>query len=117
MSDLDNGGLHSTVQSSAATTLTTMGDGDSAPTQSGMSAVIGDSTEDESGVPTVAMSEAQAEAMMAHLALGLDIHDEKYILGGQVRAPPQHSAAALWGHTQQKPRQFQTVMCAGQPVD
>jgi hypothetical protein len=72
------------MYSSSATTPTHVGD-DSAATQSGTSAAIADSADDDVSAPAAAAAEAQAEAMTAQLALGLDIHDEQYIMGGQVQ--------------------------------
>lgn len=85
MSDVDTAGLQSALHSSSATTLTHLCD-DSAATASGASAAIAGSADGDSPPPPAAAAEAQAEAMMAHLALGLDSHDEQFILGGQVCA-------------------------------
>lgn len=82
MSDIDTAGVQSALRSSSATTLTHLGD-DSPATASGTSAANAGSADGDSGAATGTAAEAQA--MLAHLALGLDSHDEQYILGGQVR--------------------------------
>ena len=92
MSDVDTAGLQSVLHSSSATTLTHLCD-DSAATASGASAAIAGSADGDSPPPAATAAEAQAEAMMAHLALGLDSHDEQFILGGQVRCPCAPSVA------------------------
>eukprot|EP00892_Ulva_mutabilis_P006340 jgi/Ulvmu1/4078/UM019_0056.1 len=80
ISDMDAVGIQSALHSSSATTPSHVGD-DCTAIQSGTSAALADSADDDT--VTAAAAEAQAEAMTAHLALGLDIHDEQYIMGGQ----------------------------------